>query len=123
MIIGVVNAKLEATPPLQIEDAQGHLHPIEVIIDTGFTGAFTLKPSQIAALGLPSARPMATQTGVGSIHMTNVYRANLPWDSHIIQVAVQEVDTAPLLGTRLLAGHELKAHFVPGGAVTVTHVP
>jgi hypothetical protein len=52
MITGRVNARLEATVQLQIEDPTGHLHTIETIIDTGYSSDLTLRAAQISALGL-----------------------------------------------------------------------
>lgn len=42
MINGVVNAQLEACIPLLAEDASGQTHPIEAVIDTGFSGFLAL---------------------------------------------------------------------------------
>jgi predicted aspartyl protease len=123
VIVGVVNAKLELTLPLQIEDVKGHLHPIEVVIDTGFTAALTLRPSQLKALSLPRARKGLLQLGDGTVQWFDVHDALLEWDGYPIQVAVYAMDITPLLGTHPLAGHDLTARFVPGGAVNIAPVP
>jgi clan AA aspartic protease len=118
-----VNPRLEATVRLQIEDSSGHLHLIEVVIDTGFTGDLTLPIAQISALGLPWRGQQVTQLADGSVQTTDVYDAILMWDDNPTQIRVQAVETNPLLGTRLLAGHELKVQFRPGGAVTIERIP
>jgi clan AA aspartic protease len=99
------------------------LHTVDVVIDTGFTGDLTLRQGQISTLGLSRTTSVQAQLADGTIQTTDVYGAILIWDHVPIQVRVQEVETAPLLGTRLLAGHELKVSFVPGGAVTIEPIP
>jgi predicted aspartyl protease len=123
VIVGTVNARLEATLQFQIEDSSGHLHVIDTVIDTGFTGDLTLRLAQISALGLPQTGVIVAQLADGTLHRTAVHEAILVWDYHPAQVRIQAVETTPLLGTRLLAGHELKVHFVPGGTVTIERIP
>jgi clan AA aspartic protease len=123
VITGSVNALLEAVLPLQIEDASGHLHTIEIVIDTGFTGDMTLPIAQISTLGLPRVGSTVVRLVDGSLRKIDVHDAILWWDGNPVQVRVRAVDTEPLLGTGLLSGHELKVEFVPGGAVTVVPFP
>jgi clan AA aspartic protease len=123
VIVGIVNARLEATLQLQIEDSSGHLHTIEVVVDTGFTGDLTLRAGEIAALGLPQLGELPTVLADGTVLTTDIHDAILHWDDVPIQVGIQAVETQPLLGTRLLRGHELKAQFVPGGAITIVPFP
>ena len=55
MIRGIVNARLQATIRLPVQDAGGNPQDIEVVIDTGFSGSLTLPPPVIAGLGLVCA--------------------------------------------------------------------
>jgi predicted aspartyl protease len=123
VIVGTVNARLEATLQLQIEDSSGHLHTIEVAIDTGFTGDLTMRAAEISALGLPRRGRQIAQMADGSVLTTDTFDAILMWDDNPVLVRIQAVETNPLLGTRLLRGHELRAQFVPGGAVTIVPFP
>ncbi len=52
-----------------------------------------------------------------------VHDAILRWDGRSISIEVHAVETDSLLGTHLLAGHELKVAFVHGGAVTIEPIP
>jgi predicted aspartyl protease len=52
MISGKVNAQLEAILPLAIVGSNSQQQQIDALIDTGFTGGLTLRPSFIAALQL-----------------------------------------------------------------------
>jgi clan AA aspartic protease len=108
---------------LEIEDSSGHLHTIDAVIDTGFTGDLTLPNARIYALGLPWVGELVGQLADGSVQMIDIYDAILIWDGNPVTVRIQAVETTPLLGTRLLAGHELKIPFVLGGAVTITPIP
>ena len=47
MMTGVVNAALEASLRLSVEDTRGHVHQVEAILDTGFNGFLTL-PSAVS---------------------------------------------------------------------------
>jgi clan AA aspartic protease len=123
VIVGSVNARLEAILQLQIEDSSGHLHTIETVIDTGFTGDMTLPVAQISALGLPWVGDLVVRLADGSLLTIDVHDAILWWDGNPIQVRIRAVETEPLLGTPLLAGYELKVQFVPGGAVTIVSIP
>ena len=123
MIVGSVNARLEAMLQLQVEDSSGRLPGIDTVIDTGFTGELTLPNAQISAPGLSWAGEVVLQLGDGSAQTIDVYDAILWWDSNPVQVGVYAVETAPLLGTRLLAGHEVKVQYVPGGAVVIVPIP
>ena len=53
MITGVVDANLEATIHLYVEDAIGQPHRVEAIVDTGFSEFLSLPKAQLAALTLP----------------------------------------------------------------------
>jgi hypothetical protein len=82
-----------------------------------------LPKARIIAPGLPWRGELVTQLADGSVQTQDVHDAILMWDYHPVQIGVQAVETTPLLGTRLLAGHELTVQFVPGGAVTIERIP
>jgi predicted aspartyl protease len=123
MIVGSVNARLEAILRLQIEDSSGHLHIFDTIIDTGFNGDVTLTTAEILALGLPRLGEVISQLADGGLQRIDVYDAILWWDSYATQVRVQAVETDSILGTGVLAGYELKLPFVAGATVTIDRIP
>jgi predicted aspartyl protease len=56
MITEVVTSFYQATIRLIVRGPTGHAQEIEAVIDTGFDGALSLPPADIAALGLPWRR-------------------------------------------------------------------
>jgi len=96
---------------------------IEAILDTGFTGFLTLPAALVGALGLPW---LCRQPGVladGSVDSFDVYVATVVWDRRLLTVAVEAVDTEPLVGMSLLDGHSLLIDVVSGGKVAITALP
>ena len=49
----------------------------------------------------------------------DIFEASVLWDGKLRQVAVDEADTEPLVGMRLLQGHELAIQIIPGGTVSI----
>jgi clan AA aspartic protease len=104
VITGVVNARREAIIPLDVLDAAGRPHPIEAIIDTGFTGFLTLPPSMIAVLGLSFLGRQQVILGNGNVDLLDVYKGTVRWDGQDRTVEVDSADTDPLVGMSLLDG-------------------
>jgi predicted aspartyl protease len=55
----------------------------------------------------------------GSECVFDVYTAKLVWDGKVRQILVAEADAEPLVGMRLLKGHELKMQLRYRGKVTI----
>jgi clan AA aspartic protease len=123
MIIGAVDANLDARIPLFVEDATGQTHPIDVVIDTGFSGFLTLPPAQIALLGLLWLSQEFCMLADGSIHTVDLYAASVIWDSQTRAIHVSAVDLSPLVGMKLLQGSEVRIQVKPGGLVHIDALP
>lgn len=123
MIIGIVNANLEATIRLIVRGAQGQEQEIEAVIDTGFTGSLTLPAALIAALGLAWRGHAQAELADGSLHLFDVYAATLLWDDQARMVEIDATDTNPLVGMDLLHGYDLRIQVVEGGRVTIEVLP
>jgi len=123
MIIGAVNAALEAIIPLSVQEAAGTAHLMDAVIDTGFNGSLTLAPTLVAALGLSWLCRQQGQLADGSIQAFDVYTATVMWDGQPRTVEVEAADGDPLVGMELLEGRDLRIQVVPGGPVTVTALP
>jgi clan AA aspartic protease len=123
MIAGVVNANLEATIPVAVQDLRGRIQQLEGIIDTGYDGFLTLTGPLVMALALPWLRSITAQLADGSTHRIEVHRATLIWDGQLRTIEVDVIDGKPLVGRGLLAGYEMRAKMVVGGSVTLEAIP
>ena len=118
MIRGAVHSD-EARIRLTVVGPGGREAKITAVIDTGYTASLTLRPVTVAALGL-RWRSLDTATlADGSECTFDVYEATVLWDGKQREILVDEADTEPLVGMRLLKGHELKMQVRAGGGVTI----
>src|SRR5207248_10844779 len=112
-------ADLEAMVRLVVVGAGKSRRPIDAIIDTGLSGLLTLPPSTVASLALTW---LGREEGVladGRTELFDVFRAEVIWDGQMREIEVEAVDTTPLLGMAMLAGHEVKLRVVNGGEVSI----
>ncbi|HBI42252.1 MAG TPA: clan AA aspartic protease [Planctomycetales bacterium] len=122
MIAGVVKSE-EGRIRLKVKGTLGREEEFEAVIDTGYTASLTLPPALIAALGL---RWRSVDRGLladGSECLFDVYEAKVVWDGKVRNVLIDEADADPLVGVRLLRGHELKMQVRAGGKVTIKRLP
>jgi clan AA aspartic protease len=122
MMTGLVESD-EARIRLSVQGPRGRKQEIEAVIDTGYTGALSLPPSVVAALGL---RWQTFDRGIladGSECLFDVYEAKVFWDNKPRRLLVDEADTDPLIGMALLRGHELKMQVRRRGKVTIKRLP
>jgi predicted aspartyl protease len=59
----------------------------------------------------------------GSDRIFDVYEAKVVWDGKLRTILVDETDAEPLVGMRLLKGHELKMQVRYRGRVTIKRLP
>jgi len=123
MITGSVTAKYEAVVRLQVHDAKGTTHGVDAVLDTGFDGALTLPTSLIALLGLRWRSRGKAILGNATVEMFDVHTATVVWDGAPKVILVHAIESAPLLGTALLIGHDLRIRMVAGGLVEIQAVP
>jgi clan AA aspartic protease len=122
MMQGVVNQSCEAMLSIVVKN-NAKTQLIDAVIDTGFSGFLTLPIEVIAALGLKwEGRDVAT-LGDGTACVFEVYIANVIWDGQYREVYVNESETVPLIGMRLLRGYDLRIQTIEGGAVTIAALP
>jgi clan AA aspartic protease len=122
MITGMVKFD-EARIRLTVRGPQGREHEIDAVIDSGFSGALTLPPNLIATLGLRWRSVDRATLADGSTCVFQVYVGKLIWDGKVRKVLVAEAGADPLVGMRLLRGHELKMHVRYRGKVTIAPLP
>ena len=119
MIEGVVRAAREAVIPLTVRGSAGQEREIEAVIDTGFTGFLTLRPSLVAELGLEFRSNILATLADGSETAFPLYDAVVLWDGHPREVQAGAANTAPLVGMAMLDGCDLSVEVVDGGQVAV----
>ena len=122
MITGAVKAD-EARIRLKVRGRRGREQEVEAVIDSGYTGALTLPPALITNLGLRWRSVDQATLADGSTCIFQVFVGKLVWDGKMRQLLVAEVDTEPLIGMRLLRGHELKMQVRYRGKVTIERLP
>ncbi len=122
MMHGSVNQNCEAILPVVVKnDTKTQL--VDAVIDTGFSGFLTLTSSAIAALDLTwKGRDVAT-LGDGTSCIFEVYIAVVIWDGHYRTIDINESETVPLVGMRLLRGYDLHIQTIEGGSVTINALP
>ena len=122
MITGVVQSD-DGRIRLRVKGLQGRELEVEAVIDTGYTASLTLPAVLISALGLRWRSVDRFTLADGSECIFDVYEAKVVWDGKSRQILVNEADTDPLIGMRLLRGHELKMHVRARGKITIKRLP
>src|SRR5438128_9770201 len=122
MITGAVKSD-EARIRLKVRGRRGREQEVEAVIDSGYTGALTLPPALITMLGLRWQSVERATLADGSTCVFQVYVGKLVWDGKVRTILVDEADADPLVGMRLLRGHELKMQVRARGKVTIKRLP
>jgi clan AA aspartic protease len=118
MMQGIVNQSCEATLPIVIKN-NATTQLVDTVIDTGFSGFLTLPFDIISELELSwEGRDVAT-LGDGTSCTFEVYTAIVIWDGQYREIYVNESETVPLIGMRLLRGYDLRIQTIEGGMVTI----
>src|SRR5262245_25546111 len=118
MITGMVKYD-EGRIRIKVKGFRGREREVEAIIDTGYTGSLTLPPALVATLGLRFRSVERALLADGSECLVDVYHAKVVWDRQVRRVLVEEADTEPLIGMRLLRGYELKMQIRYRGKVAI----
>jgi clan AA aspartic protease len=119
MMLGTVNQNCEATLSIVVGHADAKKELIEAVIDTGFSGFLTLPSTIIAALDLTWKGRDSATLGDGSPCIFDVYIASVIWDGQYRIIDINESETAPLIGMRLLRGYDLHIQTIEGGKVKI----
>jgi clan AA aspartic protease len=118
MMQGKVNQNCEATLSIVVKNID-IMQSVNAVIDTGFSGFLTLPSNIITALDLTwKGRDVAT-LGDGTSCIFEVYIASVIWDGEYRIIDINESETVPLVGMRLLRGYDLRIRTIEGGLVTV----
>ncbi len=123
MVTGTVNAALEGTVPFPVQDVQGQWHDVEAVVDSAFTRWLTLPSALIRALELLLVTNIQLALADGSVVAFDVYDAIMIWDGGHRTIEVDASESCPLVGTRMMAGYQLRMDVVVGGRVEIEQLP
>jgi clan AA aspartic protease len=123
MIVGSVTAQVEIIVPLRIFDVAGTEHEVGAMLDTGFSGSLTLPTSLVSLLGLPLLTQTFAILADGTTQTLDAYEATIIWDGHRRDILIHAIDADPLLGMKLLLGHDLRVRVIPGGSAEIESIP
>lgn len=123
MINGRVTVYREAVISLSVKGLEDQYREIDAVIDTGFNGFLTLPASLIQELGLVWRRRGRAMLADGSESLFDIYEATITWDGRPRRIAVDEVNSDPLIGMSLLYGYELTVQVIDGGRVVINPLP
>ena len=119
MLIGFITPDLKAVLRLRVLDAEEAEQECEVFVDTGFNGSLLLPRDFVARLGLVPHAESTARFADGHEATLEACRMKV-WIGHQWQdVVILVSDGEPLLGMRLMLGHQLIAQIIDGGAVTI----
>lgn len=122
MMRGIVNQSCEAILPIVLKNNE-KTQFTDAVIDTGYSGFLTLPSEIIIALDLAwKGRDIAT-LGDGTSCIFEVYIADIIWDGQYRTIDINESETMPLIGMRLLRGYDLHIQAIEGGYVTIQKFP
>lgn len=107
MITGTVKSE-EGCIRLKVVGPRGRSQEIEAVVDTGYSEFLTLPPSVVASLGLKWRSLDRSTLADGSECLFDIYEAEVVWDGKVRPILIDEADTEPLVGMKLLKGYELK---------------
>ncbi len=119
MIEGAVNAAYEAALTLSVRGPGGRPREIEAVVDTGYNGFLTLPPVLVGELDLPFVTSGDATLADGSAVSFDIHAVTVDWDGHARHIEADAAETTPLVGMRLLAGHDLLVEVEHGGRVVI----
>jgi len=119
VIEGMVNAAYEAALILTVQGPEGRAREIEAVVDTGYNGFLTLPPVLVGELDLPFVTSGEATLADGSAVGFDIHMVTVDWDGQARLVEADAAETTPLVGMRLLAGHDLHVEVENGGRVVI----
>ena len=107
MIIGTVDARLNAIVKVAILGRNSRRQTVEAVIDTGFDGHLTLPYRVITLLEFPWVRSQSVILGDGNPQPCDVYDGEIAWNTQLRSIEIEAAETQPLIGMELMRGYDL----------------
>lgn len=121
MMSGYVNDNREAIIQIAIVGEGKRLKSVRAIIDTEFTGDFTLP--RIDELGFTFRGFQRVILGDGSPQFFEMFVGVLIWDGQMKEVEINAAETISLVGMGLLENYKSEIEARPGDDVRITSLP
>ena len=118
--MGAITGNRQALVAIDITGGEGRSRPIEVVLDTGFTGYLTLPTEPIRQLGLRFVGQRTFE--LARTENSSSLRRILPqccWHGRQKDALVLKSDSTPLLGMTLLWGSRVTLNAASDGLVTI----
>ena len=119
MIRGSLNERLDPLVTVEILNGDGQHHPVEALLDTGFSGYLTLPPDAVACLGLKHAKYTSVTMANGQEIQASIHMGAVKWLGRIREIEIVATDSPSLLGMSLLAGCKITIRAHPGGEILI----
>lgn len=113
MIVGEIDANLEARVTLSLSHKE-RSQDVLFLVDSGFNGYLAVPQSVVSLLGLPLATVQRGITADGRVHFFDTVDVCVIWDDQPKFIRAQVLDE-PLIGTRMLSGHDMQVRWEVGG--------
>ena len=113
MIVGEIDANLEARVTLSLVHKERSLNVL-FLVDSGFNGFLAVPQSVVSQLSLPLATVQKGVTADGRVSYFDTVDVCVIWGDRPKNIRAQVLDE-PLIGTRLLSGHDMQARWEGGG--------
>ena len=119
MFRGRVNPRLEPVVPLELISDKGEIHPVEVLLDTGFDGALFLPGELILRMGFPLFDDFVSTLADGTEINVTGYQGRVNWHGRQLEILVLQSQGEALLGMNLLWRNRITIDNYANGPVIV----
>lgn len=119
MAKGTVSEDQRALVHVEIMDAEGRPHSMEVALDTGFAGYLALPGETIQQLGLASVGTRSFEPVEGRLMEFEAYLAEVSLGGRSTDAVVLRSDGPPRLGMTMLLGNRITMDAGDQGAVSI----
>ena len=123
MIAGSVNTRGDLLVPIRVLDANGHVHRVEAVVDTGFNGYLALPSGLIEQLGVTATELVDMGLATDLVVTVESFEGIVLWRGERRSVEILEAEGTPLIGTALLWDSLLTAEMTDNGAVAIGPLP
>ena len=104
---------------VEIGRVQENFQPVEVVVDTGFSGELALPSELIQSLGLEYIDDVRVVMADRQARWVGAYDGSVSWHGEPIAVIVLDIESEPLLGMGLLLGSRLTVSCRSNGPVVI----